>query len=136
MQIDFLTEKDRLIIQNLSRSINELDNLIHLEELADSLRKKEEENYRHVVQYAKRESKLQDKINELENDIFKNNEIIIRMQDSIRVKNNKIRHLIQDIHLRQRTRNIDKLFISIFIFQIFYLLSTLFFSNSRRCMSF
>lgn len=136
MQIDFLTEKDRLIIQNLSRSINELDNLIHLEELADSLRKKEEENYRHIVQYAKRESKLQDKINELENDIFKNNEIIIRMQDSIRVKNNKIRHLIQDIHLRQRTRNIDKLFISIFIFQIFYLLSTLFFSNSRRCMSF
>lgn len=136
MQIDFLTEKDRLIIQNLSRSINELDNLIHLEELADSLRKKEEENYRQIVQYAKRESKLQDKINELENDIFKNNEIIIRMQDSIRVKNNKIRHLIQDIHLRQRTRNIDKLFISIFIFQIFYLVCNLFFSNSRRCMSF
>jgi len=136
MQIDFLTEKDRLIIQNLSRSINELDNLIHLEELADSLRKKEEENYRQIVQYAKRESKLRDKINELENDIFKNNEIIIRMQDSIRVKNNKIRHLIQDIHLRQRTRNIHRLFISIFILQIFYLISNLFFSNSRRCMSF
>lgn len=115
--IDFLTDSEKYIIENLKNSIFDLDKLEYLENLANSLKKKEEENYKHVIQFAKREARLFDKINELETELYRKNENIINLRESIAVKNTKIRSLILNIQHREQIQKFDLYAIMILLIQ-------------------
>ena len=115
--IDFLTDSEKYIIENLKNSIFDLDKLEYLENLANSLKKKEEENYKHVIQFAKREARLFDKINELETELYRKNENIINLRESIAVKNTKIRSLILNIQQGEQIKKFDLYAIMILLIQ-------------------
>ena len=118
-EFDNLSNPQRELLLCIKNSIlSDNDRIKLLEMIINLLRDKQDSSNSIISKLIKKEEKLLEDKNYIENELFNQDELIILMRESIVVKNNKIRMLSKTI---ERLSKPDTFIYSILVFQLFIL---------------
>ncbi len=118
-EFDNLSNPQRELLLCIKNSIlSDNDRIKLLEMIINLLRDKQDSSNSIISKLIKKEEKLLEDKNYIENELFNQDELIIIMRESIEVKNKKIRMLSKTI---ERLSKPDTFIYSILVFQLFIL---------------
>jgi len=118
-EFDNLSNPQRELLLCIKNSIlSDNDRIKLLEMIITLLRDKQDSSNSIISKLIKKEEKLLEDKNYIENELFNQDELIIIMRESIEVKNKKIRMLSKTI---ERLSKPDTFIYSILVFQLFIL---------------
>jgi len=118
-EFDNLSNPQRELLLCIKNSIlSDNDRIKLLEMIITLLRDKQDSSNSIISKLIKKEEKLLEDKNYIENELFNQDELIIIMRESIEVKNKKIRMLSKTI---ERLSKPDTFIYSVLVFQLFML---------------
>lgn len=118
-EFDNLSNHQRELLLCIKNSIlSDSDRIKILEMIVNVIRDKQDCSNLIISRLIKKEEKLLEDKNYIENELFNQDELIILMRESIEVKNKKIRMLSKTI---ERLSKPDTFIYSILVFQLFIL---------------